>query len=73
MIGRASQLDNLRLWLAAATPAQLADFLSAVRDELSTRLDFDSANYVTRALACLDVRRMSERLGPATTEPPAAA
>lgn len=71
MSTRANQVANLRLWLSAARAAEIAEFLSAMRDELSTRLDFDAANYVTRAVACLDARKLAARLSSATAEPPA--
>lgn len=69
MSNRANQVANLRLWLAAAPAEELAEFLSAMRDELSTRLHFDCANYVSKGIACLDARKIAERLSPATAEP----
>jgi hypothetical protein len=73
MSDRANQLANLRVWLAGTASKNLAEFLGCVRDELSTRLAFDSANYVTRAIACLDERRLADQLSTATTEPPVSA
>jgi hypothetical protein len=68
-VNTSNQLGNLRLWLASASVDQLGEFVSAIRDEASSRLAFDAANYMTRALACLDVARLAQRLAPATTEP----
>jgi hypothetical protein len=71
MSARANQLANLRLWLASTPTVELAEYLACVRDELSTRLNFDAANYVTRAIACCDVVKVGSRAVPATSEPPA--
>jgi hypothetical protein len=70
MSARAMQLANLRVWLAAVPTSDLGEYLSAMRDELSTRLNFDAANYVTRAIASLDVVKVGSRAIPATAEPP---
>ncbi len=62
MSERANTIANLRHWLTLAPSSQLAEFLACLRDELSTRLNFDAANFVTRGIACLDERKVAERL-----------
>jgi predicted NAD/FAD-dependent oxidoreductase len=65
------QVSNLRLLLASLPAPELAELMGVMADELRTRLQFDAANYVTRAVACLDARRLADRDLSATTEPAA--
>jgi len=73
MSTRANQLANLRLWLAASPTSEIAEYLGVIRDELSTRLNFDAANYVTRAVACCDVVKVGSRSVPASADPTSSA
>lgn len=64
------QVSNLRLLLCALPADELCELLGVAADELRTRLQFDAANYITRAVASLDQVRLADRALAPSSEPP---
>lgn len=54
-------VTNLKLWLSLMDERCLAEVVQATRNELQGRLKLDAANYLTRAVACLDIERVAPR------------